>query len=61
LNNGLPADLCEREPRLKDYGFYRRLDSGQLEFLSFCKPEAQRFFGIVDSELEELLNATLPE
>lgn len=36
LNNGAPKEICDREPTLHDYGFYRKLDSGQLEFLSFC-------------------------
>lgn len=60
LNNALPADLCVSEPRLRDYGFYRRLDSGKLEFLSFCSPEALKMLAIIDSEYEELLDKTLP-
>lgn len=61
LNNGLPADLCEREPRLRDYGFYRRLNDGRFEFVSFCSPDAKRYLGILDDDLERLLDKTLPK
>lgn len=60
-NNGLPADLCASEPRLQDHGFFRRLDSGQYELLSFCKPEARGMQSVTKESLKEILDATLPE
>lgn len=61
LNNGMDAGLCAREPALRNYGFYRRLNDGKLEFISYCNPVAREFFAIHKKDLEELLNATLPE
>jgi hypothetical protein len=61
LNNGLPADLCEREPRLQDHGFYRRLNDGRLEFISFCQPNAKDWIGIHRQDFEDVLDKLLPE
>lgn len=61
LNNGLPKDLCEREAALWDYGFYRRLDSGQLEFIPFCSSEVRRYFAIHEIDLNAILDETLPD
>jgi hypothetical protein len=60
LNNGLPIALCEREPVLWDYGFYRRLDTGQTEFVPFCSAGAQRYFAVHEIDLGNLLDQTLP-
>lgn len=60
-NTGLPADLCASEPRLRDYGFFRRLDSGGFEFLGFCRPEALGMQSVTKESLKEILDATLPE
>lgn len=61
LNNGpIPADICEREPDLKLRGFYRRLNSGKLEFISFCNPIANDLLGIHKTDLEKILDALLP-
>lgn len=67
LNNGLPADLCFPGPeasaelqavaqRLREHGFYRRLNAGGFELVSFCKPEAREFSGMHKRDLEELLS-----
>lgn len=60
-NAPFPAELCQKEPDIARYGFYRRLDSGQLEFVSFCNPEARRWLSIHERDLEEILNETLPK
>ena len=56
LNNGLPADLCEKEPELKDYGFYRKLDSGQLEFVAFCDPRAREWLSMHKDDFNKLMD-----
>lgn len=59
-NNGFPIDLCEKYPEILNYGFYRRLNTGKLELISFCKPEARAMFSITSDDLNELLNETIP-
>lgn len=61
LNNGISEDICEKTPPLWDYGFYRRLNSGQLEFLPFCDPQSAHWLAIYDQDLEKILDETLPQ
>lgn len=67
LNNSpLPADLCEKNPELQNYGFYRRLKDGKLEFVSFCQPCeppkacAADFISIYKVDFENVLDKLLP-
>jgi hypothetical protein len=53
--------VCEREPVLKDHGFYRRLDGGKFEFISFCDPESKHWLSMYDRDFENLLDKTLPK
>jgi hypothetical protein len=59
LNNGLPEELCKKEPELQNYGFYRRLNNGKFDFISFCNPESKRWISFFDQDLKKLLNATI--
>lgn len=62
LNNSpIPEEICLREPDLRNYGFYRRLDNGKIEFISWCNKEASHWLSIFDKDLERILKATLPE
>lgn len=67
LNNSpLPEALCGDElstPRseLWNYGFYRRLNDGRLEFISFCDPQAAKWLGIIDTDFKNLLDKYVPE
>jgi hypothetical protein len=62
LNNGpLPSGICDREPELKKYGFYRTLNSGKFEFMSFCHPKANKFLSAREDDLNEILDKTLPK
>lgn len=57
LNNAaIPAEICAREPSLKDYGFYRILNSGELEFVSFCDSKAREFFAMYKTDYNKLMN-----
>jgi hypothetical protein len=55
-NTPLPKDICEREPELKEYGFYRKLNDGTFEFVTFCGDKAKDFFAIYKKDLETILN-----
>lgn len=62
LNNApIPTEICDREPQLKQYGFYRKLDDGKFEFMSFCKPGAEKWVGIYGPDFYKFLDALLPE
>ena len=38
------------------YGFYRRLDDGNLEFFSICNQSMPKMISMKDAEYKELLN-----
>lgn len=60
LNNGMDPELCAREPVLWNYGFYRKLNNGKLEFISFCDPRSRDWQAIHNRDLEEILDKLLP-
>lgn len=54
LNNSpIPAAICQQGA--KDYGFYRRIEGGKLEFVSFCSTKAKDWVAIHKEDLERLL------
>lgn len=58
LNNApIPQELCEREPEIAFYGFYRRINTGEIEFVSFCNPEAADWLAMHKDDFADLLNA----
>jgi hypothetical protein len=67
LNNGQDPAMCgpsraeSQYPVLWDHGFYRRLNSGGFEFISFCDPRAKDWFGVHRQDLEKILDETLPK
>jgi hypothetical protein len=63
LNNfPLPEDICEANPDLKQYGFYRKLNTGNFEFMSACKPAAKDWLSMHKDDFKKLMNrATLPD
>lgn len=61
LNNSpIPADVCAREPSLNDYGFYRRLNDGTFEFISFCHPDAHLWVAMHKDDFIKLLDKYVP-
>lgn len=54
-------ELCVKYPELRDYGFYRKLNDGNLQFLSMCEENAQRMVSFLDTDLKKILDGTLPE
>jgi len=57
LNNSpIPQEICEREPLLKEYGFFRRLNTGGFEFISFCNPEAKNWLGMHKTDFYRMMN-----
>lgn len=63
LNNAqIPEENCDRDPAIKLYGFYRKLNTGELEFVSFCTKKARDFVSMRKSDFEKLMNeATVPD
>jgi len=61
LNNGLPSDLCDKEPRLKDYGFYRKLDAGGYEFKPFCDADAKDWVSVQRDQYNNVMDQLLPK
>lgn len=61
LNNAdAMAELCKNTPALGDYGFYRRLNDGTIEFVAFCDPKAQHMIGVIDQDFNNILDQLLP-
>lgn len=60
-NAPLPLEYCQQIPELKLYGFYRKLNNGKIEFVSFCKKESRDFVTMPRSEFDELLDQALPK
>lgn len=58
--NSLKA-ICAREEALKDFGFYRRLNNGKLEFVSFCSSTSTGFVAITEKDFNEILDKYIPE
>ena len=71
LNNGIDQEICKREPKLNEYGFYRKLSDktcedaghpkGCIEFVSYCNPIIKDFAEIHRSDLVKIMNQTLPK
>lgn len=61
-NTPIPPEICSKVEQLQHYGFYRVLNSGQLEFISYCNKESKNFFGMHKTDFENLINkATVPD
>jgi hypothetical protein len=60
LNNGIPAEICEREPALREHGFFRRLNNGKFEFISFCDERARHWLAVYDRDFNRVLDELLP-
>lgn len=62
LNNmPIPREICDREPDLQRRGFYRKLESGKYELVSFCKPQARDFVAMPSKDFNNILDKTLPK
>lgn len=53
--------LCQQYPEIRDYGFYRKLNDGNFQFLSVCEENAKRMISITDSDMKDILDGVLPE
>lgn len=61
LNNGpLPPQICESNVELKQYGFYRKLDDGRLEFIPYCSEISSRMISMTEEDMNKFLDE-LPE
>jgi hypothetical protein len=57
LTDVLPPELCAKEPLLQEYGFYRKLNNGKWEFISYCNPLISNWTSIYKDDLRRILNA----
>lgn len=56
LNNSRAMHpVCSENLELTDIGFYRALDDGSFEFVSFCDENASDYLSIYKDDFEELL------
>lgn len=60
-NSPIPKELCESHEELGKYGFYRKLNNGKLEFVSFCDQEAARWVAMFEDDFYSLLNQYVPK
>lgn len=60
LNNGMDPEICKTVPAVRNYGFYRRLDSGKLEFKPYCDADSVHWLSIFDQDLDRILDGTIP-
>jgi hypothetical protein len=51
----LPPDICQREPELYKFGFYRRLDDGRIAYFSICDKDIPVFVSMKYDEYDALL------
>jgi hypothetical protein len=56
-NTDAMQDLCKKIPELKEFGFYRRIDLENLQFLSFCDKNSSRMIAFKDEDVEKILNS----
>lgn len=51
----IPVEYCEKYPEIKEYGFYRKLNDGNEEFVSFCSDNAKTYFAMYNKDFEKLV------
>ncbi len=52
---------CLKFPELYDFGFYRKLNSGKIEFISICSETAKDMLSIYKVDYNNLLDKALPK
>ena len=70
LNSGLPAELCPEGSEIHKYGIYRKLNSGNYQFISYCAlgqkddgsvyPLVQDYITFNAKKFNEVLDGLLP-
>ena len=53
--------LCPSHPELKDYGFYRKLNDGKLEFISVCNPLVADLLSMQKGDYNNLMQGLVPK
>jgi hypothetical protein len=62
LNNlPVPEEICLQVPALRQRGIVRRLDTGQLEFVSVCNPKINEFLSTHRTDFDRILDALIPK
>lgn len=61
LHDQIPVEICRDVPQLKKLGIYRKLNNGQEEFVSYCKPEIELYFGLYEKDVQKILDEFIPK
>jgi hypothetical protein len=61
LSSGIQEDICEKYPEIKRYGFYRKLNDGRYEIMSYCAKSAKKQISMLENDLNAILDKTLPK
>jgi hypothetical protein len=62
MHNGLPEEMCVQASENQaqgigwDYGFYRKLKDGKLEFISFCDPTSKQWLAMHKDDYEKWMS-----
>lgn len=53
LHDQIPAEVCVG--KITEYGIYRKLKTGKVQYLSYCSPEITKYLSshVDDIDLEE--------
>jgi hypothetical protein len=52
----IPQEICDRNIELWSYGFYRKLNNGKIEFVSFCKKEAREWLAMNKEDFNKFMD-----
>ena len=60
-NTNAMVDVCIKEPELHNFGFYRKLNSGQFEFISFCDAASNTMLSMTKDDYEKIMMGLVPK
>jgi hypothetical protein len=60
-NTNAIADLCTKDQDVHNFGFYRKLNSGQFEFISFCDSASNTMLSMTKDDYEKIMQGLVPK
>lgn len=62
INEGIPKELCDKYPEIKEFGVYRVISETEEELLPYCSNRIKKFLSADRVYVEEWLKqATRPQ
>lgn len=52
LHDSIPPELCMRYPDIQDFGIYRKLNDGSMEFIPYCDDEIKNYLSSHAKDVE---------